>query len=284
MSFCCFICQKRGDILKTMYSVLMSVYDRENPLYLRESVESMFSQTLPPEQFVLVIDGAVNEELQNEITYLQNRFNLELVHLKENVGLGRALNEGLKFCRNEYVARMDSDDISFKNRIEKQIELMDKSGADIVSAGIAEFEEDTEIITGYKLVPQTYEEILKYVRKRNPFNHPAVLYKKSVIEDIGGYMDYELFEDYELFARALSLGKIGANVEEPLVYMRVGNGMYKRRGGFFYVKKMLVFYKKMSKLGFCSFKEKVFCVFPRALVAILPSFARKIIYKIFLRG
>lgn len=284
MSFCCFICQKRGDILKTKYSVLMSVYDRENPLYLRESVESMFSQTLPPEQFVLVIDGAVNEELQNEITYLQNRFNLELVRLKENVGLGRALNEGLRFCRNEYVARMDSDDISFKNRIEKQLELMDKSGADIVSAGIAEFEEDTEIITGYKLLPQTHEEILKYVRKRNPFNHPAVLYKKSVIEDIGGYMDYELFEDYELFARALSLGKTGANVEEPLVYMRVGNGMYKRRGGFSYVKKMLVFYKKMSKLGFCSLKEKFFCVLPRVLVAVLPSFARKFIYKIFLRG
>lgn len=265
------------------YSVLMSVYEKEEPLFLRQSVESMFAQSVPPEQFVLVIDGPVPDALMCEINSLAERFDITLCPLSQNVGLGKALNEGLSVCRNDIVARMDSDDIAFPDRIEMQLELMQRENADIVSAVVAEFEESTDKVTAVRLVPETHQEIMRYVRKRNPFNHPAVVYKKSVIESVGGYGDYLLFEDYELFARALSKGARGANVAQPLVYMRAGSGMYDRRGGRDYAKKMLRFYKRLHELGLCSFKENITCVLPRAAIALAPAPVRRYIYKTFLR-
>lgn len=266
------------------YSVLMSVYAKENPQYLKESVESMFAQSVKPAQFVLVIDGPVPSSLQNEIDSLCEKLPITLCPLSENVGLGRALNEGLKVCENDIVARMDSDDIAFPDRMYLELTLMLQKDADIVSSTVAEFEEDCDKVTALRIVPQTHSEIMKFVRKRNPFNHPAVVYKKSVIVAAGGYQDYLLFEDYELFARALSLGAVGANVQQPLVYMRAGSSMYDRRGGRDYAKKMLTFYKRMTQLGLCSFKEKLTCVLPRYLVAVMPTSLRRFVYKTLLRG
>lgn len=266
------------------YSVLMSVYAKENPQYLKASVESMFAQLVKPSQFVLVVDGPVPQELQSEIDSLSEKFAITLCPLPQNVGLGRALNEGLKHCQNDIVARMDSDDIAFPDRMYSQLRFMLENDADIVSSIVAEFEESVDKVTSLRIVPETHSEIMKFVRKRNPFNHPAVVYKKSVIEAAGGYQDYLLFEDYELFARALSCGAVGGNVQQPLVYMRAGDSMYDRRGGKDYAKKMLIFYKRMSELDLCTFKEKVTCVLPRYLVAVMPTSLRRFVYKTLLRG
>lgn len=266
------------------YSVLMSVYEKEQPEFLRESVESVFAQSVKPDQFVLVIDGPIPSKLQEEVDFLCGRFDITLCPLEKNMGLGKALNEGLKLCKNDIVARMDSDDIAFPDRIEMQLKLMVEKDADIVSATVAEFEESADKVTALRLVPETHEEIMRFVRKRNPFNHPAVVYKKSVIEGVGGYGDYLLFEDYELFARALMAGAVGANVQQPLVFMRAGDGMYDRRGGKEYAKKMLAFYKRLEKLGLCSFKDKITCVLPRYVVAVMPRGLRRFVYKTLLRG
>lgn len=266
------------------YSVLMSVYAKENPLFLRQSVESIFSQTIKPAEFILVIDGPVGDVLTEEINSLKNRFNIKLAPIKNNVGLAKALNFGLEFCSYEIIARMDSDDIAFPNRIEAQLCLMKNSGADIISAPVLEFDGSIDNITAIKYLPQTHDEILKYARKRNPFNHPAVMFKKSVILKNGGYSDYTYFEDYELFVRCLLNGAKGENLTEPLLYMRAGNGMYKRRGGKAYVGYTLRFYNHMKELGMCSAKEKLFCVYPRILVALMPAKLREFIYKKMLRG
>jgi len=266
------------------YSVLMSVYEKESPEFLKKSVESIFSQSIVPDEFVLVIDGKIGPELENEINSLKDRFKINCAALAQNLGLGRALNFGLSHCKNEIVMRMDSDDISVSDRAEKQLALMQQTGADIVSSAVAEFESDPECITSVRTVPQTHEEIMRFVKKRTPFNHPAVLYKKSVIESVGGYMDYLFFEDYELFARALANGAKGANSAEPLVLMRTGSGLIKRRGGREYVKCLNRFYNRMRELGICSFKETVTVQLPRAVVALLPQGIRKFVYQKFLRG
>ncbi len=266
------------------YSVLMSVYSKENPEFLKNSVESMLMQSVKPSEFVLVIDGPVGENIQNEINALCQKYDITLCPLKQNVGLGAALNAGLEVCTNDIVARMDSDDIAYPDRMEKQLSLMSSTGADIVSGAVCEFEESTDNITAVKSLPAEHSEIIKYVRKRNPFNHPAVVYKKSVIQPLGGYGDYFLFEDYELFARALANGAVGANVAAPVLYMRAGDAMYKRRGGFSYTKKMFRFYKRLKDLGLCGVSEYITCVLPRAIVAIMPPNLRKFVYKTFLRG
>jgi len=269
---------------KAPYSVLMSVYEKETADNLRQSVESIFAQTVLPSEFVLVIDGKIGAELQCEVAQLSEKYKIKEVYLPCNLGLGPALNMGLKHCSNEIVARMDSDDIAMPERIEKQLALLEQTGADIVSCAVLEFEGSVENITATKTVPQTHEEILSYVRRRNPFNHPAVVYKKSVITSLGGYEDYKFFEDYELFARALSKGYKGANLKQPLLYMRAGNAMYSRRGGRQYVSCIRRFYKKMQSLGLCSAKDKLLCVFPRIIIALAPSFLRRFIYKTLLRG
>ena len=266
------------------YSLLMSVYSRENAQFLQESVESIFAQSVLPDEFVLVIDGPVGRELLGEIENLRQRFNIKTFSLKENLGLAKALNYGLSNCKNEIVARMDSDDIAAPDRMEKQLSLMQKSGADIVSAAVLEFKESVEQSDKQRIVPETHDEIMKFVRRRNPFNHPAVVYKKSVIQSAGGYADYEFFEDYELFARALSKGAKGANCIEPLVYMRTGSGMYNRRGGLSYVKKITRFYSKMRALGLCGVKETLLNEVPRVLVALVPTKLRQFVYQKFLRG
>jgi len=266
------------------YTVLMSVYAKENPLFLRQSVESIFSQSIKPSEFVLVIDGPIGEELSKETESLKNRFNLKIAEIENNVGLAKALNFGLEFCSNEIIARMDSDDIAFSNRIEAQLKLMEESKADIISAPVLEFDNSINNITAKKALPISHDEILKYARKRNPFNHPAVMFKKSVILKNGGYSDFPYFEDYELFVRCLLNGAKGENAVEPLLYMRVGNGMYKRRGGKAYVGHTLRFYNHMEKMGMCSIKEKLFCVYPRILVALMPVKLREFVYKKMLRG
>ncbi len=269
---------------KAPYSVLMSVYEKETAENLRQSVESVFAQTVLPSEFVLVIDGKIGPELQNEVSLLSEKFKIKEVYLPQNLGLGLALNAGLKHCTNEIVARMDSDDIAMPQRIEKQLELIEQTNADIVSCAVCEFEGSVDNVTATKNVPQTHEEIMGYLRRRNPFNHPAVVYKKSVITSLGGYENYNFFEDYELFARALSKGFKGANHQEALLYMRAGNAMYNRRGGRQYVSYIRRFYKRMEELGLCSLKDKLFCVFPRIVIALAPGFLRRFIYKTLLRG
>ena len=266
------------------YSVLMSVYYGEKAEYLRKSVESIFAQTALPDEFVLVVDGPVGNELSKEIELLKQRFGINCVSLPQNSGLGAALNFGLSHCKNEIVARMDSDDVAAPDRMEKQLALMQQTNADIVSSAVLEFKENPDDAEKQRIVPKTHAAIMAFARRRNPFNHPAVVYKKSVIENAGGYMDYEFFEDYELFARALSLGAVGANCTQPLVFMRTGGGMYERRGGSSYVKKINRFYNKMRALGFCGFKETLFCQMPRVVIAILPTKVRKFVYQKFLRG
>lgn len=266
------------------YSVLMSVYEKEKPENLILSVESMFAQTVAPSEFVLVVDGPVGKDLSSAIFELSEKFPIKEVYLPQNVGLGMALNSGLKHCKNEIIARMDSDDVALPERMEKEIKLMQETGADIVSCAVSEFEGSVENITATKSLPETHSDIMEYLRRRNPFNHPAVVYKKSVIQSAGGYKDFRLFEDYELFARALTGGAIGANLKESFLLMRAGDSMYNRRGGRQYVKYMRAFYKQMEEYGLCSIKEKITCVFPRIVVALMPGFLRRFVYKKFLRG
>lgn len=110
------------------YSVLMSVYSKENPTWLRLAIESMQTQTLPTSDFVLVCDGPLTPELDGVIAEKQRQMGetLTVVRLEKNVGLGNALNEGIKHCRNELVARMDSDDIAYPDRCEKQVAIFNK--------------------------------------------------------------------------------------------------------------------------------------------------------------
>lgn len=267
------------------YSVLMSVYFKEKPDFFRAAVESMLNQTATPDEIVIVCDGKLTSQLDEIVTEFEKNYKqiVKILRLKENSGLANALNQGLKICTNEYVARMDTDDISVADRIEVQLREMIKHGADISSGTIEEFETDPNVIKCRKTLPKTHEEILKYARRRNPFNHPCVIFKKSKVLESGGYENYDLFEDYHLWIKMLSGGCVGINLEKTLLKMRTGSGMYARRGGVSYLKNASKVEKYKRKTSFSSFNDYLICMMAKVVFSLVPSGIREFLYKKLLR-
>ncbi len=269
------------------YSVLMSVYYKEKADYLRESIQSMLEQTVPPDDFVLVCDGPLNEELDEVIADYERRFPcvFQIVRLDTNMGLGNALNIGIRYCKNELIARMDSDDISLPGRCESQLTQFEEDPSlDIMSGTLLEFDQDVSHITVAKYLPETNTNIHVYARKRCPFNHPAVMYKKSAVIKAGGYVDFPLFEDYHLWIRMLHQGAKAFNIHEPILLMRAGRSMYQRRGGLNYIKKLYRFRRYMLKIGFCSVSDYIISVSVQIFFSLLPIRQREMFYSKFLRN
>lgn len=264
------------------YSVLMSVYEKERPEYLQTAIESMLRQTLITNDFVLVCDGPLTKELDSVILTITTQYPslFQIIRLPQNCGLGNALNIGLKACKNELVARMDSDDLSLPYRCELQLNAFRKDPELVLCSGdIAEFTTDDKKVSSIRHVPSDYEDILKYAKRRNPMNHMAVMFKKSMVKAVGGYIEINLAEDYYLWVRLLKNGYKAANINKILVKVRIGNGMYKRRGGIKYAKSIFNLQKKFLLLHFISFPEFIENCFIRIISSLMPVFFRKRLYE-----
>ena len=268
------------------YSVLMSVYHKERPEFLRQAMESIAKQTVPTNDFVLVCDGPLNEQLDEVIVQMQNVFGqlLQVVRLEKNMGLGNALNIGIQHCKNDLVARMDSDDISRPDRCERQLKIFEKRPElDICSGTVEEFSTQPQNVENRRIVPQTHEEILKFAKKRNPFNHPCVMYRKSAVLAAGSYQDFYLLEDYYLWIRMLLNGSLGYNIQEPLLWMRAGSDMYKRRSGWKYAKSQVRLLKLVKKYGMINAEQYICFVMVRTVMAMCPNSFRKWLFGMTLR-
>ena len=272
--------------MASKYSVLMSVYHREKPEYLKQAIESIQAQTLPADDFVLVCDGLLNDALDKVIATKQQEMGefLNVVRLAKNGGLGNALNEGIKHCKNELVARMDSDDIAYPDRCEKQIAVFNThSEVSICSGIVEEFTTDPNTVDTKRVPPETNAEIVEFAKKRNPFNHPCVMYKKSAVEAVGSYQDFYLLEDYYLWLRMLMAGYQGYNIQEPLLHMRAGSEMYKRRAGWKYAKTQMRLFKYMKDSGFIGNGQYIKSCLIRSGSALAPNWLRKLVFEIALR-
>lgn len=267
------------------YSVLMSVYYKEKPEFLRQSMMSIFNQTVPTNDFVLVCDGELTDGLNNVIYEMQKQFGsiLNVVRLPQNVGLGKALNEGIKHCKNDLVARMDSDDISYPERCEKQLEIFNNDSVDIVSGTVEEFTYSPDDADTKRVLPEGHDKIILFAQKRNPFNHPCVMYRKDAVQRAGGYQDFYLLEDYYLWIRMLMNGSIGYNLQEPILWMRVGNGMYRRRSGIKYAKSQTALLGFMKNNNFIGVGQYLKYSVVRVGSSVAPNFLRKFMYKKVLR-
>ena len=193
------------------YSVLMSVYTKEEPAYLDTAIQSMLDQTVRTDDFVIVCDGPLTAELDAvlERHLAQNPAVLHLVRLPQNIGTGAALNIGLTHCKNELIAKMDSDDISVLDRCERQLkEFAEDDRLTVVGGNILEFTEDPAKPVSRRLVPCDNEGIQKYARRRQPFNNMTVMYKRSAVLKVGGYKAMTRSEDYDLYVRILHEGYV----------------------------------------------------------------------------
>ena len=230
--------------MELLFSVAMSVYKNDSPIYFDRALESITKQqSIKPNEIVLVVDGPVSEEIDNVIEKYQN-YNLKTIRLEKNVGLGNALKIATENCNYNLIARMDSDDIALNNRFEQQLKIFERNpDVDICGGNISEFIDDENHIIGYRIVPQTDEELKKYAKKRCPFNHATVMFKKKSLIEAGGYIDWHYNEDYYLWIRMMLKSAVFSNTGTVLVNTRTGKDQYARRGG----KKYYLSEKKLQK-------------------------------------
>lgn len=252
------------------FSVLMSLYHKENPQFLYESLESLQNQTRPADEIVLVFDGAITPELEAVVQKFKQNLPLVEVRLPQNRGLGKALNEGLLHCSHEWVFRMDTDDICVPERFEKQVAFIQENPDIVIFGGqIAEFGHSIDDIVSYRRVPTDRNALIRFTQKRCPFNHMTVAYKKSAVLACGGYEDLQ--EDYYLWIKLIARYPQAANLPDMLVYARVGNGMVSRRRGLAHAKAEWRLFKLKHGLGLQSWPAGFVTFLLRVIPRLLPT-------------
>lgn len=267
------------------YSVLMSLYYKEDPLNLRQALDSIFTQTVTSNDVVLIEDGTLGKELEDVVCEYEKKYKqLHVLRFTKNRGLGFALNDGLCRCKNEIIARMDTDDISKPNRMEIQLQIMQSHPEyAMVGAWIDEFITDINHVSSIRKVPETPDEIYKYAKKRCPVNHPVVMYRKKDVLAAGGYLTKYFPEDYFLWIRMLMNGCKIYNIQESLLWFRFDIGVFKRRGGWKYACDEAITQWNIHKMGFTSFPHFIQNVIIRFAVRVVPASLRELIYKHALR-
>lgn len=244
--------------MNTKYSVLMSIFYKEKLSFLIDSIESMLKQTVPPEQIVIVKDGKLTDELNQCLDGYKESYPslFTLVPLAENVGLGLALNEGLNHCRNQLVARMDTDDIALPIRCEIQLKAFkDNEKLSILGSNVDEFYEDPNTPHSTREVPSDHEKIIQFSKRRSPFNHPSVMYRRDDVLECDGYGNYRRNQDYDLFVRMLNAGYYASNINQSLLLFRANKDNLKRRKSWQKCKGDIGMRYKFWKKGYLSFSD-----------------------------
>lgn len=268
------------------FSVLMSVYKSENVEFLNTALKSIFKQTLMPNEIVIVKDGVLTDELELCLEKFCELYGslIKIVPFSENRGLGLALRDGVLACSYEYIARMDTDDIAYPNRFEKQFQyLQEHKDIDLLGSWVTEFSTDSENPDTITKLPCDHNEILKYAKRRNPFRHMTVVFKKNAVLDSGNYRNFLWFEDYDLWVRMIQNGCKTANIPLVLVNVRADDEMFARRGGWNYFKQEVKFNIFLFKCQFISLNSFFISVMIRGLIRFIPNKIRSKFYTVFLR-
>ncbi|MES2284312.1 MAG: glycosyltransferase [Bacteroidota bacterium] len=263
------------------FSVLMSVYIKENNFFFISSLESILNQTLCPDEIILVKDGPLENELEDIINNYASMYKfIKVLSLSKNMGLGYALKFGLEHCSHDLVARMDSDDICFSNRFEKQIKFMAAHPeVDVLGTDIAEFDFSIDKIVSYRKLPSQFNDIVLFAKRRNPLNHVTVIFRKTAVLKAGSYLPFNGYEDYYLWIRMLLTGSKFFNISENLVFVRIGNNMLAKRQGIHFFKQELKLQQEFLNLKFINKIEYFANIFLRAIPRLFPIWGLKIVYK-----
>ncbi|WNP30598.1 glycosyltransferase [Morganella morganii] len=261
-------------------SIILSIYYKERREYLTECLKSIYQQTIKADEIIIVIDGEIPDYLSHEIKRWSVYLPIISITLPENIGLGKALNEGLKHCSNEWIFRMDTDDICLPDRFEKQISyIQENPHISLIGGNTEEFSEDMTISNGRRNVACEHNDIIELAKKRNPFNHMTVAFKKSAVLAVGGYQHHLYMEDYNLWLRMIAAGYKTHNLQDVLVNVRAGSSMVSRRRGLTYIKSEFQLAKLKIKSKIDSPLSATIIFFMRSTPRILPTSLLNIIYK-----
>lgn len=265
------------------FSVLMSVYKKENPENFDIAMKSIWDdQTLKPNEIVLVQDGKLTELLYTVVSKWKDilKEKLIIVALKENVGFAKALNVGLKYCTQELIIRMDTDDVSLPERFEIQYKYMQKN-KDITASGtyIEEFDEDNKLYKNILKLPLENTELKQFSKMRSPICHPSSIFRKKTILEVGGYPELRLGQDYALWSVLLARGYNISNIPTILLKLRTNSDFFKRRGwdSFKYEVEVI---KLQYRENLINIFELIKAFSLRLILRLSPIFLKKIAYKL----
>lgn len=266
------------------FSVLMSVYIREQATLLDRALQSILvNQSVKPSELVLVEDGPLTDGLYHVIDKYKQIFpELVSVKLPQNGGLGNALNAGLKQCRYEWIARMDSDDISLPTRFEKQLEYLETHpDTDVLGCALGEFEDNEHKVMSIKACPVSVD---SYIKFRSPVNHATVFFRKSSVLCAGGYQHCHFMEDYHLWIRMYAKGMKISSVPEVFYLCKMDHNTLKRRGGWKYVVSELEIQRLLLKKNIISPSRYFINILIRCGGKLIPGNIRSGLYKTFFRN
>lgn len=274
--------------MSNKYSVLMSVYKNDSPVFLKFALESIYdNQIKKPDEIVVVFDGPLNDSLYNVLdVFIQGKESIVKYYpLEVNSGLGEALRVGSELCTGDYILRMDSDDVSDSHRFEKQIAYVEAHPEiDVLGTDIAEFDQDpNEPYKRVRACPIEHDAIVQMGKRRNPMNHVTVCIKKSALIKCGGYKTLLLLEDYYLWLNMIVSGCRFANLHETLVYVRVGNGFSSKRGSKERIAGWRVLQDLMLKHSIITKREAIINMLSIRIFVYTPAWFKKVLYDNFLR-
>lgn len=264
-------------------TALMATYIKRNHRQLKNAIDSIYENSVIPDQVLVICDGPVTPESMNVLEkYKENFENFHFLKLPKNAGLASALNWGLENITTTWVARCDDDDINAPNRFENQLQcLIQNPLAKIIGSNIVEVDEYGRYLAE-RQVPSNTTEIIKMLPARNPFNHMTVIYELALAKKVG-YYPLLAYEDYGLWIKLLHQKVVAVNVQEPLVFASSGKDMYRRRGGLRIAKNEFILGQMMYKYGFNSLVGASLTALFRASSALAPAWIKKIFYSRFLR-
>ena len=269
------------------FSLLICTYAKDNPVHLAQCLDSVLSQTVLPDELIIVKDGPLLQPLETVINSLSYPNTLTILALPKNVSLGLARAEGVKTAMHKWIALMDSDDICLPTRFEKQLDLIKTTpNLSIIGCQIIEFDDIPGNPISTRSVPPTHDKILARAKYRNPFNAMTTIFNRDLALKVGNFRHFPGFEDYDLWMRIIANEKdsVCTNHPEALVHARIGNGMYARRKGISYIKSEWHMQKQLKRLGITNNYEFARNILARIPIRLLPGRLLAVIYKAFARS
>lgn len=261
------------------FSVLISIYCKENPQWFHEALDCVFAQSALPTEIVLVEDGPLTPKLYAVIDEFKEKYPIfNIVKNEVNLGLGLALARGVEAASNEIIARMDTDDIIPTHRFATQLAKMEE-GYDVVSCWSTLFLNTEDNVIAVKTRPEHHDDIVKLAHKRSPICHAAAFMRKSAVLAAGNYVHRQYYEDYNLWVRMIMNGSKFYNVQESLYNVRTTESQLNRRAGWSYLKNELKYLKEFYNIGFYTLGDLIKNSSIRIVARLMPNGMREKVFK-----
>ena len=265
------------------FTVILPVYYLEKASNLKKSIQSLFVQTLLPDEIIIVVDGPVGSDLQGVLDEANNNDIVTLLQLSKNYGVGVARRKAIEIAKYNIIALMDSDDMSCDNRFEKQIAIFESHNVDVVGGWVEEFKVHPGDLLKIRKVPASHLDIFKFGKWRMPVNNVTLMFKRESYERVGGYSVQKKSEDWNLIVKLIANGYVFFNIPEVLVNVKVGNLIQRRRGHEQILTQLKIF-TLMYKLNYIGVFHLVSNITIRVILRLLPTGITSQLYRFFLRN